>query len=68
VIVAARGVVASVRMYLLGTIDEAVAHLARCGVSVDCGPNKGFGAKGWGGSVYFRDPDGTLLKFICYPD
>jgi catechol 2,3-dioxygenase-like lactoylglutathione lyase family enzyme len=25
-----------------------------------------FGAKGSGTSIYFRDPDGTLLEFISY--
>ena len=49
------------------TMDEALAHLERCGVAIDCGPQMGFGAKGLGNSVYFRDPDGTLLEFICYP-
>lgn len=50
-----------------GPIADAVAHLAKCGVPIDCGPQRGFGAKGLGDSVYFRDPDGTLLEFICYP-
>jgi catechol 2,3-dioxygenase-like lactoylglutathione lyase family enzyme len=50
-----------------GRVEEAVAHLERLGVPIDCGPRKGFGAKGLGDSVYFRDPDGTLLEFICYP-
>jgi len=49
-----------------GTIDAAVAHLAACNVPIDCGPRRGFGARGLGDSVYFRDPDGTLLEFICY--
>ena len=49
-----------------GPIGEAVAHLNRCGVAIDCGPQTGFGAKGLGKSVYFRDPDGTLLEFIAY--
>jgi catechol 2,3-dioxygenase-like lactoylglutathione lyase family enzyme len=50
-----------------GPVEEAVAHLERCGVPIDCGPRKGFGARGLGDSVYFRDPDGTLLEFISYP-
>jgi catechol 2,3-dioxygenase-like lactoylglutathione lyase family enzyme len=49
-----------------GTIDGAVEHLKRRGVAIDCGPQTGFGAKGLGDSVYFRDPDGTLLEFIAY--
>jgi len=50
-----------------GPIEDAVAHLARCGVPVELGPKQTFGAKGLGTSVYFRDPDGTLLEFITYP-
>jgi len=49
-----------------GSIDDAVAHLARCGVVVECGPLQRFGAKGSGTSVYFRDPDGSLMEFISY--
>jgi catechol 2,3-dioxygenase-like lactoylglutathione lyase family enzyme len=49
-----------------GPIDGAVEHLKRHGVTIDCGPQTGFGAKGLGESVYFRDPDGTLLEFIAY--
>ena len=49
-----------------GRIDGAVEHLKRHGVSIDCGPQTGFGARGLGDSVYFRDPDGTLLEFISY--
>ena len=30
------------------------------------GPLERFGAKGAGRSVYFRDPDGSLLEFISY--
>jgi catechol 2,3-dioxygenase-like lactoylglutathione lyase family enzyme len=32
------------------------------------GPVERFGAKGPGMSVYFRDPDGSLLEFISYVD
>jgi catechol 2,3-dioxygenase-like lactoylglutathione lyase family enzyme len=49
-----------------GPIDDAIAHLKRCGVSVHAGPIERFGAKGAGTSVYFRDPDGSLLEFISY--
>lgn len=49
-----------------GPLEGAVAHLAKHGVPIDCGPRRGFGAKGLGDSVYFRDPDGTLLEFISY--
>lgn len=49
-----------------GPIEEAAAHLERCGVEVELGPIARFGAGGWGTSVYFRDPDGSLLEFISY--
>src|SRR5215211_6982212 len=49
-----------------GPILDALAHLARCGVAVECGPLQRFGAKGSGTSVYFRDPDGSLMEFISY--
>jgi catechol 2,3-dioxygenase-like lactoylglutathione lyase family enzyme len=49
-----------------GPIADAVAHLHRCGVPIHAGPMQRFGAKGPGTSVYFRDPDGSLLEFISY--
>jgi catechol 2,3-dioxygenase-like lactoylglutathione lyase family enzyme len=49
-----------------GPISGAIDHLKRHGVAIDCGPQAGFGARGLGDSVYFRDPDGTLLEFIAY--
>ena len=49
-----------------GSISEALAHLARQGVEVEMGPVERFGARGAGTSVYFRDPDGSLLEFISY--
>jgi catechol 2,3-dioxygenase-like lactoylglutathione lyase family enzyme len=49
-----------------GAISEAVAHLAQHHVAVELGPVERFGAKGKGISVYFRDPDGSLLEFISY--
>src|SRR6185503_11367498 len=45
-------------------IDGALAHLAQHGVAVERGPLERFGVKGPGTSVYFRDPDGSLLEFI----
>jgi catechol 2,3-dioxygenase-like lactoylglutathione lyase family enzyme len=36
----------------------------RCGVAVEAGPMQRFGAKGAGTSVYFRDPDGSLMEFM----
>ena len=47
-------------------IEQARAHLAACGVSVEPGPVSRFGAGGRGQSVYFLDPDGSLLEFIAY--
>jgi catechol 2,3-dioxygenase-like lactoylglutathione lyase family enzyme len=49
-----------------GPIDEAVEHLRGHGVEVETGPVGRFGAQGHGTSVYFRDPDGSLLEFISY--
>ena len=49
-----------------GPIDGAIAHLARHGVAVETGPLRREGARGPGTSVYFRDPDGSLLEFISY--
>jgi catechol 2,3-dioxygenase-like lactoylglutathione lyase family enzyme len=49
-----------------GAIDGALAHLAEHGVAVELGPVARNGAKGRGVSVYFRDPDGSLLEFISY--
>jgi catechol 2,3-dioxygenase-like lactoylglutathione lyase family enzyme len=51
-----------------GPISEAQEHLARHGVEVELGPVERFGVRGAGTSVYFRDPDGSLLEFISYPD
>jgi catechol 2,3-dioxygenase-like lactoylglutathione lyase family enzyme len=50
-----------------GPIEEAIGHLERHGVEIEAGPVTRHGAKGAGTSVYFRDPDGTLLEFISYP-
>jgi catechol 2,3-dioxygenase-like lactoylglutathione lyase family enzyme len=49
-----------------GPISEAQAHLAKHRVKVELGPIQRFGARGDGTSVYFRDPDGSLLEFISY--
>jgi catechol 2,3-dioxygenase-like lactoylglutathione lyase family enzyme len=43
-----------------------VAHLKACEVPVELGPVERAGAKDRGTSVYFRDPDGSLLEFISY--
>ena len=49
-----------------GPIEDAVAHLEARGVVVEHGPVDRAGAAGMGRSVYFRDPDGSLLEFISY--
>ena len=49
-----------------GPIADAVKHLERCAVRIERGPMERFGAKGPGTSIYFRDPDGSLLEFISY--
>ncbi|HTJ03409.1 MAG TPA: VOC family protein [Methylovirgula sp.] len=49
------------------TIDAAVAHLEKNDVPIERGPIATRGAKGDATSVYFRDPDGSLLEFMVYP-
>ena len=49
-----------------GSADEAAAHLGAHGVAVELGPVPRQGARGLGASVYFRDPDGSLLELISY--
>lgn len=51
-----------------GPIEDAVRHLRDAGVDVEVGPVARPGARGEGASVYFRDPDGSLLEFISYGD
>ena len=51
-----------------GPIGAAVDHLSAHGVEVEEGPVERQGALGRGRSVYFRDPDGTLLELISYDD
>jgi catechol 2,3-dioxygenase-like lactoylglutathione lyase family enzyme len=49
-----------------GPIADAVVHLKLHGVAIERGPLERFGAKGRGTSVYFRDPDGSLMEFMSY--
>jgi catechol 2,3-dioxygenase-like lactoylglutathione lyase family enzyme len=49
-----------------GTAEDAREHLERHGVEVELGPVSRFGAAGDGTSLYFRDPDGSLLELIAY--
>lgn len=48
------------------SIQTAVAHLGKHRIQVEVGPVPRFGSRGHGMSVYFRDPDGSLLEFISY--
>lgn len=49
-----------------GSAEELAAHLAEHGVIIEAGPVPRHGGAGAGASTYFRDPDGSLLEFICY--
>lgn len=49
-----------------GTAEAAAEHLRARGVEPELGPVERNGAGGTGRSVYFRDPDGTLLELISY--
>jgi catechol 2,3-dioxygenase-like lactoylglutathione lyase family enzyme len=51
-----------------GPIADAKAHLQRLGVEVELGPVSRRGAHGPGTSLYFRNPDGSLLELISYAD
>jgi catechol 2,3-dioxygenase-like lactoylglutathione lyase family enzyme len=50
-----------------GPIEEAITHLEKHKVTIELGPVERSGAQNAGTSVYFRDPDGSLLEFIAYP-
>jgi catechol 2,3-dioxygenase-like lactoylglutathione lyase family enzyme len=49
-----------------GPVDGAVAHLREHAIEIEEGPVGRHGARGPGQSVYFRDPDGSLMEFISY--
>lgn len=49
-----------------GPIEEAARYLGEKGVAVELGPVERNGRGGAGRSVYFRDPDGSLMEFISY--
>ena len=47
-------------------LDDVIAHLAACGVTIVDGPVMRTGATGPIRSVYFRDPDGNLIEVSNY--
>ena len=49
-----------------GPIESAQEQLDKHGVEIEEGPVTRYGGRGEGTSVYFRDPDGSLLEFISY--
>ncbi len=49
-----------------GAPAAALAHLRAHGVEIELDGAPRSGARGDGTSVYFRDPDGTLLELIAY--
>jgi catechol 2,3-dioxygenase-like lactoylglutathione lyase family enzyme len=49
-----------------GPIENAIEHLERYDVEIEVGPAERNGARGRGISVYFQDPDGSLMEFISY--
>jgi catechol 2,3-dioxygenase-like lactoylglutathione lyase family enzyme len=49
-----------------GPLQDAAAHLERYGVEMIEGPVPRTGGRGDGTSIYFRDPDGSLLELISY--
>jgi catechol 2,3-dioxygenase-like lactoylglutathione lyase family enzyme len=48
------------------TPNENVAWLRSNGVSIESGPIRRFGCRGWGMSVYCRDPSGNGIELISY--
>lgn len=47
-------------------IEDAIQHLNQHDIDVEVGPVPRFGVHGHGTSIYYRDPDGSLLEFISY--
>ena len=50
------------------SLNDAVDHLMRCGVTIIAGPVSRTGAMGKLVSVYFRDPDGNLIEASNYEE
>jgi len=49
-----------------GGIETAVERLEQLDIEIELGPVERTGARGPGHSVYFRDPDGSLLELLSY--
>jgi catechol 2,3-dioxygenase-like lactoylglutathione lyase family enzyme len=49
-----------------GPIQDAIDHLTTKAIEIELGPVERSGARGRGQSVYFRDPDGSLMEFLSY--
>ena len=49
-----------------GPITDAIEHLQHLGITIELGPVERRGARNTGTSIYFRDPDGSLMEFISY--
>ena len=47
-------------------LDDALAHVKGCGVTIEEGPVDRTGANGPIRSFYFRDPDGNLIEVSNY--
>jgi catechol 2,3-dioxygenase-like lactoylglutathione lyase family enzyme len=47
--------------------DGFQKRLVEHGVMIEEGPARRWGARGYGQSVYFRDPDGNRIEVRCYP-
>lgn len=41
-------------------------RLARAGVTIERESQRNFGARGWGGAIYFSDPEGNTVEVRCY--
>ena len=50
-----------------GPIEGADEHLRAHDIDIELGPVERHGALGPATSVYFRDPDGSLMEFMSYP-